>query len=247
MWRQLDIEYRNTYKNTAVDEALLIAVDRNIAPNTLRFWRNLNAVVVGRSQSIKKEVSIEACKKYGTSVVRRLTGGGAVYQDYGNLNWTVVSRRDHPLAKVKGILEVFKVFSSPILDGIKTLEIPAEFKPPNSIFVGDKKISGMAAHIKREAILCHGTLLVNTDLNRLTGVLKLVKNKVTNLKRELGMQIPMANIKKAIITGFNSVHNIKVNQGKLSRKEIEMIKRLYKNKYATEEWNTRANSHTSLC
>jgi lipoate-protein ligase A len=247
LWRQLDIEYRNPYRNMAVDEALLIAVDRNIAPNTLHFWRNLNAVVVGRSQSIEKEVSIEACKKYGTSVVRRFTGGGAVYQDQGNLNWTVVLRRDHPLAKVKGILEVFKVFSSPILDGIKTLEIRAEFKPPNSIFVGDKKISGMAAHIKREAILCHGTLLVNTDLNRLTGVLKLVKNKVTNLHRELDMQIPMAHIKRAIITGFNSVHGIKVNQGKLSRKEIEIIKRLYENKYATEEWNTRANSHTSLC
>ena len=101
--------------------------------------------------------------------------------------------------------------------------------------------------MKREAILCHGTLLVNTDLNRLTGVLNLVKNKVTNLHRELDMQIPMAHIKRAIITGFNSVHNIKVNQGKLSRKEIEIIKRLYENKYATEEWNTRANSHTSLC
>jgi len=231
----------------AVDEALLIAVDSNIAPNTLRFWRNLNAVVVGRSQSIEKEVSIEGCEKYGTSVVRRFTGGGAVYQDHGNLNWTFVSRRDHPLAKVKGILEVFKVFSSPILDGIKTLEIRAEFKPPNSIFVGDKKISGMAAHIKREAILCHGTLLVNTDLNRLTSVLKLVKNKVTNLQRELDRQIPMAQIKRAIITGFNSVHNIKVNHGKLSRKEIGIIKRLCENKYATEEWNTRANSDISLC
>lgn len=247
MWRQLDVEYRNPYRNMSVDEALLIAVDRNIAPNTLRFWRNLNAVVVGRSQSIEKEVSIEACKKYGTSVVRRFTGGGAVYQDHGNLNWTVVSRRDHPLAKVKGILEVFKVFSRPILDGIKTLEIRAEFKPPNSIFVDDKKISGMAAHIKREAILCHGTLLVNTDLNRLTSVLKLVKNKVTNLQRELDTQIPMAQLKRAIIIGFNSLHNIKVNQGKLSRNEIRIIKRLYENKYATEEWNTRANSDTSRC
>jgi len=247
LWRQLDVEYRNPYRNMSVDEALLIAVDRNIAPNTLRFWRNLNAVVVGRSQSIEKEVSIEACKKYGTSVVRRFTGGGAVYQDHGNLNWTVVSRRDHPLAKVKGILEVFKVFSRPILDGIKTLEIRAEFKPPNSIFVDDKKISGMAAHIKREAILCHGTLLVNTDLNRLTSVLKLVKNKVTNLQRELDTQIPMAQLKRAIIIGFNSLHNIKVNQGKLSRNEIRIIKRLYENKYATEEWNTRANSDTSRC
>jgi len=95
--------------------------------------------------------------------------------------------------------------------------------------------------------LCHGTLLVNTDLNRLTSVLKLVKNKVTNLQRELDTQIPMAQLKRAIIIGFNSLHNIKVNQGKLSRNEIRIIKRLYENKYATEEWNTRANSDTSRC
>ena len=245
MWRQLDVEYRNPYRNMAVDEALLFAVDRNAAPNTVRFWRNLNAVVVGRSQSIEKEVSLEACERYGTSVVRRFTGGGAVYQDHGNLNWTIVSRRDHPLAKVKGILRVFKVCSSPILEGIKALGIRAKFKPPNSIFVDDKKISGMAAYVKRESILCHGTLLVNTDLNILTSVLKPVKTKVTTLQRELDMQISMARIKSAIITGFNSVYNMKVKQGKLSRDEVGIIKRLYENKYATEEWNARADSRPS--
>ena len=245
MWRLLDVEYRNPYRNMAVDEALLIAVDRNAAPNTVRFWRNLNAVVVGRSQSIEKEVSLEACERYGTSVVRRFTGGGAVYQDHGNLNWTIVSRRDHPLAKVKGILGVFKVFSNPILEGVKALGIRAEFKPPNSILVGDKKISGMAAYVKRESVLCHGTLLVNTDLNMLTSVLKPVKTKVTTLQRELDMQISMARIKSAIITGFNSVYNMKVKQGKLSRDEVGIIKRLYENKYATEEWNARAESHPS--
>jgi len=245
MWRLLDIEYRDPYKNMAVDEALLIAVERNIAPNTVRFWRNLNALVIGRSQSLEEEVILEACEKHGTSVVRRFTGGGAVYQDHGNLNWTIVSRRDHPLAKVKEILEVFKVFSSPILEGIKALGIRAEFKPPNSIFVDDKKISGMAAYVKRESVLCHGTLLVKTDLNILTSVLKSVKTKVTTLQRELDTQISMAHIKRAIITGFNSMYDVKVKRVKLSREEIGIIKRLYKNKYATEEWNAWADNHPS--
>ncbi len=245
-WRLLDIEYRDPYKNMAVDEALLIAIERNIAPNSVRFWRNLNAVVVGRSQSIEKEVSLEPCQRYGASVVRRFTGGGAVYQDHGNLNWTIVSRRDHPLAKVKGILEVFKVFSSPILEGIRALGVRAEFKPPNSIFVGDKKISGMAAYVKRESILCHGTLLVNTDLNILTNVLTPVKTEVTTLQRELGMKISMGRVKRAIIRGFDSVYGLKVKQGKLSREEVGIIKRLYENKYVTEEWNARAESDPSL-
>jgi len=234
MWRFLDVEYRDPYKNMAVDEALLIAVERNIAPNTVRFWRNLNAVVIGRSQSLEAEVSLEACERYGTSVVRRFTGGGAVYQDHGNLNWTIVSRRDHPLAKVKGILEVFKAFSSPILEGIKILGIKAEFKPPNSIFINDKKISGMAAYIKRESILCHGTLLVNTNLNILTSVLKLMKTKVTTLQHELDTPISMASAKRAIITGCNIVHGVKVKQGKLSEEEVGIIKKLVK-KY--REWS----------
>jgi len=242
MWRFLDVEYRDPYKNMAVDEALLIAVERNIAPNTVRFWRNPNAVVIGRSQSLEAEVSLEACEKHGASVVRRFTGGGAVYQDRGNLNWTIVSRRDHPLAKINGILGVFKVFSKPILEGIRALGIRAEFKPPNSIFVGNKKISGMAAYVKREAILCHGTLLVKTDLNILTEVLKPVKTKVTTLQQELGRQISIARIKRAILTGFDSVYDMKVKQGRLSREEVEIVKRLYRNKYATEEWNARAYS-----
>jgi len=242
MWRFLDVEYRDPYKNMAVDEALLIAVERNIAPNTVRFWRNPNAVVIGRSQSLEAEVSLEACEKHGASVVRRFTGGGAVYQDRGNLNWTIVSRRDHPVARINGILGVFKVFSKPILEGIRALGIGAEFKPPNSIFVGNKKISGMAAYVKREAILCHGTLLVKTDLNILTEVLKPVKTKVTTLQQELGRQISMARIKRAILTGFDSVYDMKVKQGRLSREEVEIVKRLYRNKYATEEWNARAYS-----
>jgi len=234
MWRLLDVEYRDPYRNVAVDEALLIAVDRNAAPNTVRFWRNLNAVVVGRSQSIEKEVNLEACERYGTFVVRRFTGGGSVYQDHGNLNWTIVSRRDHPSAKAKGILEVFEVFSYPILEGIRTLGIRAEFKPPNSIFIDDKKISGMAAYIKRESILCHGTLLVNTNLNILTSVLKLMKTKVTTLQHELDTPISMASAKRAIITGFNIVHGVKVKQGKLSEEEVGIIKKLVK-KY--REWS----------
>jgi len=234
MWRLLDIEYRDPYKNMAVDEALLIAVERNIAPNTVRFWRNPNTVVIGRSQSLEAEVNLEACEKHGTFIVRRFTGGGAVYQDRGNLNWTIVSRRDHPLAKVKGILGVFEIFSHPVLEGIRALGIGAKFKPPNSIFVDDKKISGMAAYVKRESILSHGTLLINTDLNMLTAVLKPVKTKVTTLQQELNRRIPMARIKRAIITGFYSVYDLKVKQGKLSREEARIIKRLYEDKYATK-------------
>lgn len=238
MWRLLNTEYRNPYKNVAVDEALLTTVERNIVPNTIRLWRNLNAVVIGRSQSLEAEVSIEACKRHGTSIVRRFTGGGAVYQDRGNLNWTFITRRNHSsMAKMEGILGVYRVFSNPIVESIRRSGIKAEFEPPNSIFVADKKISGMAAYIKRESILCHGTLLINTNLSTLTSVLKLMKTKVTTLQRELGTLISVASVKKAIITSFEATYGMRVKQGKLSKEESMIIKQLYEKKYATEEWN----------
>jgi lipoate-protein ligase A len=234
----LDVEYQDPYKNMAVDEAILIAVNRNIVPSTVRLWRNSNAVVVGRSQNVKEEVNLEACKKYGASIVRRFTGGGAVYQDRGNLNWTIVSRRYHLISKSKAIMDIFRVFSQPILESIKALGIKAEFNPPNSIFVNDKKISGMAAYVKTETILCHGTLLVSTDLSVLTNVLKTVKNKVTTLQQELGKRIPLTHVKKAIVKGFN-IYGIRIERGNLSRDEISLVKKLYREKYATEEWNLR--------
>ncbi len=237
IWRLLDIEYRDPYRNMAVDEVLLIAVERSAAPNTVRFWRNPNAVVIGRSQSLEAEVNLEACEKLGTPVVRRFTGGGTVYQDHGNLNWTIVARRNHALSRAGGVLGIFEEFSSPILEGIKILRTQAEFRPPNGIFIGEKKISGMAAYVKKGSILCHGTLLVSTNLGVLTSVLKLLKTEVTTLQQESGARISMASAKKAIAAGFGMVYG-QVRRGKLSGEEIELI-RLCEKKYAAKEWNLR--------
>jgi lipoate-protein ligase A len=238
--RLLDLEYRDPYRNTAVDEALLIAAERDLSQDTVRFWRNQNAVVIGYSQNPKTEADLEACKRYGTSIVKRSTGGGAVYQDYGNLNWTFVMRRDnHLMAKTKGVPEVFRTFSAPILEGMKALGIQGEFKPPNIILVGDQKISGMAAYVKRKTILCHGTLLVNTNLYILKSVLRIMKNKVTTLQHELNTEISMTRVRRAIIAGLDTVYGMKISREKPSREELEIVDELYEKKYSKEEWNLK--------
>jgi len=89
-WRLLDVEYRDDpFMNMSVEEAIPREVGEGKAPNTVRFWHNSNTIVLGCFQSATLEVNFDACKETGTTVVRRFTGGGAVYHDAGNLNYAV--------------------------------------------------------------------------------------------------------------------------------------------------------------
>lgn len=242
-WRLLDLEYKDPYRNMALEETLLTAVERNIEPNTIRFWRNMNTVVIGCSQDIELEVNLEACRRYGASIVRRFTGGGAVYHDPGNLNWTIVARRGFPpVRKINGVPEIFEVFSKPLIEGLKTLGISAEFRRPNSIYLGGRKISGMAAYFKRKSILCHGTLLVNTNLHILSRVLNLLKAEATTLQRELGRRVSMIRVKGAVIRGYDMMYNVRVKPRRLSRTERLIMEKLYREKYVREEWNFMRNA-----
>src|SRR5256885_2711764 len=97
-WRLVDLEYRDDpFMNMSVEEAIPRAVGEGKAPNTVRFWHNSNTIVLGCFQSALLEVNFDACKETGTTVVRRFTGGGAVYHDAGNLNYAISLRKGHPL------------------------------------------------------------------------------------------------------------------------------------------------------
>lgn len=238
LWRLLDIEYPDPYKNVALDEALLIAIERNMVPNTVRFWRNENAVVIGHSLNVEKEVNVEACAKHDVSIVRRFTGGGAVYQNCGNLNWTIVVRKvDFPKEKIGGVLDIFRLFSKPIVQGLEVLGIAAEFKSPNGVYLYSRKISGMAAYVKRDSILCHGTLLVSGDLRILRDVLKNLKADVTTIRDKSSFRPSMKEIKYAIVKGFEITLDINLNQMEISQEEKAITRCLCRKKYRTKQWN----------
>jgi len=225
--------------NIAVEEAVLRAVNEKLSPNTIRFWRNVNSVVVGRNQSIKKAVDLNVCKKLGITIVRRFTGGGAVYQDHGNLNWSIFLRRSNSISPII-ISDVFKIFGGAVAKGLDFLEINVNFQPPNMIQFNGKKISGLAAYAKHDAILCHGTLLISTNLDTLSEVLPLHKDsltKVTCLERELKRQVPLSLVRTSILQGLEESYGIKTKLGTLSETEMEKAKALYDEKYSGSEWN----------
>ncbi len=130
-WRLLDTEYRDDpFMNMSVEEAIPRAVGDGTAPNTVRFWHNSNTIVLGCFQSADLEVNYDACRETGTQVVRRFTGGGAVYHDAGNLNYAISLKKGHPLVPDNDLQLIFQRLSEGTVEGLRSLGVRAEFQPP---------------------------------------------------------------------------------------------------------------------
>ncbi len=164
--RMLLGEAGDPYTNVALEEALL----REAEVPTLRVWENGESVVIGRAQLAEFETDVPYCKEHSIPIVRRVTAGGTVYHGKGNLNWSFIMPRGtgpfrEGLADAKG---VFRAFADLVVGALGECGVDARFEAPNRISDGRGKISGMASYISREATLCHGTLLVDADLELAT-------------------------------------------------------------------------------
>jgi lipoate-protein ligase A len=245
----------------AIDEAILTARTRNLAPNTIRFYRwNPSAVSIGKFQNIKKEVHLDNCKKYGVDVVRRITGGGAVYHDTeGEITYSVVANKKD--LKAENINAVYAKFYGGIAESLKILGINADFNEGNAktcpnLTVNSKKISGSAQSHKKGVVLQHGTLLIDVDLEEMftflrvpwaktcIEVINVAKNKITSIKKELGKTVSVEEVNNALSEGFKKALNIQLLEGKLTPYENEIASKLYKEKYTTDEWNFKGISQT---
>jgi lipoate-protein ligase A len=258
-WRLLKLETHNAYINMAIDEAILTARIRNLAPNTIRFYRwKPSAVSIGKFQNIQNEVNLENCKKYGVDIVRRITGGGTVYHDNeGEITYSVIA--DKKDLKAKDITEVYEKIYGGIAEALKTLGIKADFnqgdaKTCPNLTVNGKKISGSAQSHKSGIVLQHGTLLVDVDLEKMFNFLRVpwaktcmeainvAKNKITSIKEALGTNVSIGEVNHALTEGFQKTLNIQLMSGKLTPYELEHAQKLYKEKYATQEWNFQCKS-----
>ncbi|MEM2370529.1 MAG: biotin/lipoate A/B protein ligase family protein [Candidatus Bathyarchaeia archaeon] len=237
-WRLLYSNLNDPYLNMAIEEALLVAVSEGKSPSTVRFWQNSRSALIGRSQNVIGEVNVEECGRHGVKIVRRFTGGGAVYQDLGNLNWTFVISGDSELYPAT-LSELYVFACNAVIEGLKNLNLDAKFIQPNSIFVKNKKVSGSAAYVKRKAALCHGTLLVHANIMILSKVLTKLRYEVTNIKDEMenGGSLSLHAIKDAILHSFERLYGVKVELGYLNKYEVYLSKLLYGEKYSKTSWN----------
>ncbi len=251
-WRLLPLQTNNAFMNMAIDEAILTARIADKVPNTLRFYRwQPSAVSIGKNQNPETEVYLEACKRLGVDVVRRMSGGGTVYHDYeGEVTYSLIAKTAD--LGTADITSVYAKIYEAIQAALALLGITADFSSgdakncPN-MTVGGKKISGSSQAITRGVVLQHGTVLRSVDLPKMFTLLKL-KNascsqaadigsrKITSVENEVGHTVVPEAVADALAKGFESALKVQLEIGKLTAHEVELAERLCKEKYAAQAW-----------
>jgi lipoate-protein ligase A len=228
--------------NLAVEEAMVRYALGEGGVNTLRLWRNINAVVLGRFQCAKLEVNLEVCDRLGIDVLRRFTGGGTVYHDLGNLNYSLNMKKDD-LNGVVSQSEFYALLSQGVVEALMSLGISAVPNSGRGIWAGGMKVSGMAGFTDRVSCFGHGTLLLDSNLGVIRKVLRQndsrhhqrpvrsIPSEVVNLNTLLGSRVSMKTLKEALVLGFEKVFRTKFVRKGLYAEEIQLAEELQEEKY----------------
>jgi len=237
-WRIFDYSSKDPAMNLAIDEAILRCQLEYRSPDTLRLWQNPPTVVIGCFQDPESKVNLAACKKLGIDVLRRVSGGGAVYHDHGNLNYSLIVHKSSLKAHLADVEKSYDLFCSGVIEGLRMLGIDA-YNRKGDIMIGGKKVSGSAQHRLYDAILHHGTLMVDVNLDMLARTLGVsdLERHLINLYDVLPHKVPLSRIKRHIVKGFEKRLNMKLKKGTLTPRERQIAKKLYEIKYSKRDWN----------
>src|SRR5210317_2136529 len=212
-FRLIDTGVREGRSNTAFDMALIELRQQNKVPDTIRFLRFPPTALLGRHQDLSHEINLDYCAANGIGTVRRITGGGAIYLDEGQLGWELVFHR-----KSLGISKLpclAREICNAAAAGLGELGVDAKFRPRNDIEVDGRKISGTGGFFDGDILIYQGTVLVDMDPARMVSALKIPQSKlakrdldsgaqrVVTLKQLLGDELPgLDAIKAALVDGF---------------------------------------------
>ncbi len=236
------------YWNLAAEEYLLKEFHKPV----FRLWQNDNAIIVGQYQNTLAEIDIDYVKNNNIKVVRRLTGGGAVFHDLGNINFTFIEDR----VQGEDAEAMFRRFTYPILEALNSLGVKAYLEGRNDLLIEGRKFSGNALCIHKERILQHGTLLFSASMADLSAALKSRpekfmgkavqsnRSRVTNISGHLKYN-PLYPDGKMDITSFKeylknyicSKYSESIVPYNYTKEDIAAIDRLKAEKYALDSWN----------
>ncbi|MDR3337483.1 MAG: lipoate--protein ligase family protein [Treponema sp.] len=246
-WRLLKTGFHNGFYNMALDEALLEAVARGNSPPVLRLYGwEPSAVSVGYFQGLEEEVDVGACKRRGVDVVRRISGGGAVFHQ-AELTYSIIMPVAHPLsgATIDG---AYEHLSGGIIQALALLGVSSRFAPVNDILAGDRKISGNAQTRRMGCVLQHGTVLLDLDADLMFELLRVpsekvkdklirdVKERVTGLKALLGRPVPYEAAEQALAEGFRRALALDYTSAEPRPEEEGRAQLLAAEKFAAPAW-----------
>lgn len=224
--------------NLAIEEYALKTLD--LDHDYSLFYINEPSVIIGKHQNTIEEINHDFIKQNEIQVVRRMSGGGAVYHDHGNLNFSFICRPD------KHIFNRYETFTQPIIDTLREFNIPAELNGRNDITIDGKKISGIAQYQLGDRMFCHGTLLFDSCLDDVSAALNLnpdkieskgiksIRSRVTNIKDYLMTPLSMHQFKNHLINKLGATDS---DNYEFSPNDWFEIKKLIDEKYRDWNWN----------
>jgi lipoate-protein ligase A len=226
--------------NLAIEEYALKNLDIN--ETYLLFYINEPSIIIGKNQNTIEEINTEYVEGNGIKVVRRLSGGGAVYHDLGNLNFSFITKDDGES------FHNFRKFTEPVVAALKKLGVNAELSGRNDLEIGGRKISGNAQFSTKGRMFSHGTLMLNSEIENVVSALKVKKDKIES-KGIKSVRSRVANIsefltEKVEIDEFRSLLLKNIFEGQdeipeyvLMDEDWEKIYQLSKERYQNWEWN----------
>ncbi|MFD2965971.1 lipoate--protein ligase [Sphingobacterium bambusae] len=235
----IESPYTDAYFNIASEEYLL---NRFPTEDIFLLYVNAPSIIVGKFQNTLAEINLDYVEDNKIDVVRRLSGGGAVYHDLGNLNFSF-----HTLLGNNDFTE-FATFTQPVINLLQRIGVSAKLEGRNDLLVDGKKFSGNAKTVKKGKMLQHGTILLNSDMSVLADALKVnplkfthkaVKSnrgRVTNLIDHFPADFQLGQFKSMLIDEILHA-STDSKQYQFTAEDVEEIRRLALEKYSTWEWN----------
>ncbi|MED3955446.1 lipoate--protein ligase [Priestia aryabhattai] len=226
--------------NLAIEEYALKHLDIN--ETYLLFYINEPSIIIGKNQNTIEEINTKYVEDQHIHVVRRLSGGGAVYHDKGNLNFSFITKDDG------NSFHNFKKFTEPVVEALKKLGVNAELSGRNDLMAEGRKISGNAQFSTKGRMFSHGTLLFDSEIENVVSALKVkkdkieskgiksIRNRVANISEFLEQKVTVEEFREMLLRYiFEGEENI--TEYKLTEKDWETIHQISKKRYQSWDWN----------